>query len=132
MKIPKEYKNLNKYGLTPKTIKNLIPDRDKIQEKPFWRNNVISAWCLSDNTIHHAENIVYSTYDEYWLGVYDEDGKVEFNLYSYGGMCKYHPSEFLKPSEIENKDDLEIQVKFLKCINQLIDDGTFSLPNESR
>ena len=47
-------------------------------------------------------------------------------------MCKYHPSEFLKPNEIENKDDLEIQVKFLKCINQLIDNGTFSLPNESR
>lgn len=47
-------------------------------------------------------------------------------------MCKYHPSEFLKPNEIENKDDLEIQVKFLKRINQLIDDGTFSLPNESR
>ena len=132
MKIPKEYKSLNKYGLTPKAIKNLIPNKDKIQEKPFWRNNAISAWCLSDNTIHHAENIVYSMYDEYWLGVYDIDGEVEFHLYSYGGMCKYHPSEFLKPDEIENKDDLEIQVKFLKRINQLIDDGVFSLPNNNR
>ena len=132
MKIPKEYKNLNKYGLTPKTIKNLIPDINKIQEKPFWRNNVISAWCLSDNTIHSSDSIVYSEYAEYWLGIYDIDGKVEFNLYSYGGMCKYHPSEFLKPNEIENKDDLEIQVKFLKRINQLIDDGTFSLPNEKK
>lgn len=47
-------------------------------------------------------------------------------------MCKYKPSEFLKSDEIENKDDLEIQVKFLKRINQLIDDGVFSLPNESR
>ena len=132
MKIPKEYKNLNKYGLTPKTIKNLIPDRNKIQEKPFWRNNVISAWCLSDNTIYSNDSIIYSTYAEYWLGVYDIDGEVEFHLYSYGGMCKYHPSEFLKSDEIENKDDLEIQVKFLKCINQLINNGTFSLPNESR
>ena len=132
MKIPKEYDNLNKYGLTPTTIKNLIPNKDKIQEKPFWHNNAISAWCLSDNTIHHAENIVYSMYDEYWLGVYDIDGEVKFHLYSYGGMCKYHPSEFLKPSEIENKDDLEIQVKFLKRINQLIDDGVFSLPNNNR
>ena len=132
MKIPKEYENLNKYGLTPKTIQNLIPNKGKIQEKPFWHNNAISAWCLSDNTIHHSEDIVYSVYDEYWLGVYDIDGEVEFHLYSYGGMCKYNPSEFLKPSEIENKDDLEIQVKFLKLINQLIDDGTFSLPNESR
>lgn len=132
MKIPKEYKNLNKYGLTPKTIQSLIPNKNKIQEKPFWRNNVISAWYLSDNTIHHAENIVYSEYDEYWLGVYDIDGEVEFNLYSYGGMCKYKPSEFLKSDEIENKDDLEIQVKFLKRINQLIDDGTFFLPNEKK
>ena len=130
MKIPEEYKNLNKYGLTSKAIRNLIPDRDKIQEKPFRRNNVMSAWCLSDNTIHYSEDIVYSAYDEYWLGIYDEDGKVEFHLYSYGGWCKYHPSEFLKSDEIENKDDLEIQVKFLKRINQLIDDGTFSLPDE--
>lgn len=131
MKIPKEYKNLNKYGLTPKTIRNLVPNRNKIQKKPFWRNNVISAWCLSDNTIHHADDIVYSEYDEYWLGVYDIDGEVEFNLYSYGGMCKYYPSEFLKADEIENKDDLEIQVKFLKCINQLIDNGVFSLPKKN-
>lgn len=132
MKIPKEYENLNKYKLTPKTIKNLIPNKDKIQEKPFQHNNVISAWCLTDNTIHHADNIIYSEYAEYWLGIYDIDSKVEFNLYSYGGMCKYHPSEFLKSNEIENKDDLEIQVKFLKRINQLIDDGTFSLPNEKK
>lgn len=132
MKIPKEYENLNKYKLTPKTIKNLIPNKNKIQEKPFWHNNVISAWCLTDNTIHHADNIIYSEYAEYWLGIYDIDSKVEFNLYSYGGMCKYHPSEFLKSNEIENKDDLEIQVKFLKRINQLIDDGTFSLPNEKK
>ena len=137
MKIPKEYENLNKYGLTPKTIRNLIPNRDKIQKKPFWRNNVISAWCLSDNTIHSAKDDRYCTYDEYWLGVYDEDaksyaGKVRFHLSSYGGMCSYNISKFLKPNEIENKDDLEIQVKFLKRINQLIDNGTFSLPNESR
>ena len=138
MRIPKEYENLNKYGLTPKTIRNLIPNRDKIYKKPFWRNNVISAWCLSDNTMHHAENIVYySEYDEYWLGVYDEDansyaGKVRFHFSSYGGMCSYNISRFLKPSEIENKDDLEIQVKFLKRINQLIDNGTFSLPNDNR
>lgn len=138
MKILKEYENLNKYGLTPKTITNLIPNRDKIQEKPFWRNNAISAWCLSDNTIHSDENIIYSIYNEYWLGVYDEDannsyaGKVRFHLSSYGGMCSYHPSEFLKSDEIENKDDLEIQVRFLKCINQLIDNGTFSLSNKNR
>ena len=46
-------------------------------------------------------------------------------------MCKYHPSEFLKPDEIENKDDLEIQVKFLKRINELIDNGVFSLPKKN-
>lgn len=137
MKIPKEYENLNKYGLTPTTIRNLIPNRGKIQKRPFWRNNAISAWCLSGNTIHSAKDDRYGTYDEYWLGVYDEDaksyaGKVRFHLSSYGGMCGYNISGFLKSDEIENKDDLEIQVKFLKRINQLIDDGVFSLPNESR
>ena len=39
-------------------------------------------------------------------------------------------SEFLKSDEVENKDDLEIQVKFLKRINQLIDNGVFSLPKK--
>ena len=63
MKIPKEYKNLNKYGLTPKTIKNLIPNKNKIQENPFWYNYVISAWCLLDNTIHSNDSIIYSKED---------------------------------------------------------------------
>lgn len=131
MKIPKKYKNLNKYNLTPKDIRHLIPDREKITKKPFWRNNVVSAWCLSDNTYKEDDFMVY---DEYWLGVYDTDskaytGKVRFEFSSFGGMCGYNITKFLNPNEIENNHDLEIQVKFLNRINELIDNGTFRLPN---
>ena len=92
----------------------------------------LEVWRRSKNPLFFNIGELQSEYAEYWLGVYDIDGEVEFNLYSYGGMCKYHPSEFLKSDEIENKDDLEIQVKFLKRINQLIDDGIFTLPNYSK
>lgn len=129
MEIPKKYKDLNKYNLTPKDIRHLIPDREKIIKKPFWRNNVVSTWCLSDNTIHNSHKDDYMVYDEYWLGVYDTDGEVGFNLYSYGGMCRYNITKFLNSNEIENNHDLEIQVKFLNRINELIDNGTFRLSN---
>lgn len=134
MKIPKKYKDLNKYNLTPKDIRHLIPDREKITKKPFWRNNVVSAWCLSDNTMHNSHKDDLMVYDEYWFGVYDIDakvyaGKVRFEFSSFGGMCGYNITKFLNPNEIENNHDLEIQIKFLNRINELIDNGTFRLPN---
>lgn len=133
MQIPEKYKNLNKYNLTLKDIRHLIPDREKITKEPFWRNNVISAWCLSWNTAYNKYDVGYGLYDEYWLGVYDTDakiyaGKVRFYFSSFGGMCGYKITKFLKPDEIENKHDLEIQVKFLQRINELIDNGVFKLP----
>lgn len=134
MKIPEKYKDLNKYNLTPKDIRYLIPDREKITKKPFWRNNIVSAWCLSGNTIHNSYEDDFMVYNEYWLGVYDTDskayaGKVRFEFLSFGGMCRYNITTFLNPDEIENNHDLEIQVKFLNQINELIDNGTFRLPN---
>lgn len=42
----------NKYNIKPKDIEKMIVlDKDRLRKKPFWRNNVISAWCLSDEGI---------------------------------------------------------------------------------
>lgn len=133
MTVPKQYQNLNKYNLTPKLIRQLIPDREKIKKRPFWRNNVIAAWCISGTTIKTDADDRYGTYSEYWLGIYDENvkayaGQVRFYMTAYGGMCSYNITRFLQPSEIENADDLNIQIKFLTTVNDLIDRGVLKLP----
>lgn len=133
MEIPKKYKNLNKYDLTPKLVRRLVPNRTKITEKPFWRNDVISAWCISGSTAKSSEDEIYGAYDEYWLGIYDTDakayaGKVRFDFACWGGMGSYNVTSFLNPKEIQNNDDLMVQVNFLTVVNNLIENGTLSLP----
>lgn len=120
----------NKYNLTPAIIRKLKVNRDKINENYFWRNDVISAWCLSENTSTCDKDYEFCTYNEYWLGVYDEDaksyaGKIRVNFHAYGGMCSYNFKKFFNAQEIENDDDLKIQEMFIKKINELIDEGVF-------
>ena len=116
----------NKYNLTPAKIKKLKYNRELIGEPTFWRNNVISAWCISRNTIKNSKDDEFGTYDEFWLGIYDDDakayaGKLRIDFTSYGGMCGYNFKKFYDFSEIENEMDLEIQEKCLEVINTLID-----------
>ena len=119
----------NKYNLTVSDIKKLqIGNREKVKEPLFWRNNVLSAWCIIE-TAGKFEDA------EYWLGIYDEDapaykGKFRFNFSSHGGMCDYKFKKFFDFSEIENEYDLEIQEKFLSKINFLIDEGILVVPEE--
>lgn len=124
----------NKYNLTPKKIDALLVNRDLVKEPVFWRNNVIDAWCISANTIKNSRDEEFSTYNEFWLGVYDENaksyaGKVRHHFSAYGGMCSYNFKEFFNYQEIENEMDLEIQEKAIKKLNQLIDEGVLILPN---
>lgn len=38
----------NKYNLKPSDIRKMVViNRNRLQENPFWRNNVIHAWCLT-------------------------------------------------------------------------------------
>ena len=120
----------NKYNLTPAMIPKLSVDREKVKEPVFWRNNVIDAWCITLNTVKNYSDIEFCTYDEFWIGVYDEDakayaGKIQYYFSSYGGMCSYNISNFFDPSEIENEMDLQIQEKAVALLNQLIDEGVF-------
>lgn len=62
----------NKYNLTMKKINNLkIGDESKICEPLFWRNNVVSAWCISKDIGTDADKR-YGTDNSFWIGIYDE------------------------------------------------------------
>lgn len=122
----------NKYNLKPKDIQKMkVIDKERIKETPFWRNDVIGAWCLSENA-GTWEDIKYCSEDSYWIGIYDEDakayaGKIRLNCYAWGGMCAYNFKKFFDYSEIEHINDLEIQEKLLKRINWLLDEKILGL-----
>ena len=106
-----ESTNLNKYNLKPKDILNIeIIQKDFIHQKPFWRNDVIKAWCLSFNVGDTS----------FWLGIYD-DNKVNYHISCCDDMCNYNITEFFKDSEIETMADLECQIMIVKILNHLID-----------
>ena len=127
----------NIYGLTIPIIRQLRVDRNKITSEPFWRNNVISAGCLSGSTAQCAADDEFGATDEYWLGVYDEDakayaGKIRVTFSAYGGICEYIFKEFYNPQDIENELDLRIQEQFLRVMNDLIERGVFMMPEKTR
>ena len=122
----------NKFDLTIEDCKKLIiNDRVKITEKPFWRNDVIGAWCLSKNTAKNSGDHIYEygSYSEFWIGICDDE-KMGFGFHfsCYGGMCGYNFSKFFDPKEIENEDDLKVQELFLETINSLLDKRILALP----
>ena len=122
--VTRKAKVKNKYNLKPKDIqKAIVLDRSRLQQAPFWRNDVIGAWCLSAGI---GEGL-YEAQNSYWIGFYDEDakacaGKIRLKCSSYEGMCDYNFKKFFDYSEIENEVDLELQEKLLERINWLIDE----------
>lgn len=115
----------NKYNLKPSDIRKMVViDRNRLQENPFWRNDVIHAWCLTDG----AGKGLYDSMNDYWIGFYDENapayaGKTRFSVSTYEEMCSYKFNTFYRPSDIENLADLEIQEKLLDRMNWLLDEG---------
>lgn len=114
----------NKYNLKPGDItKAVVLDYDKLHKSPFWRNDVIKAWCLTGGSGkgYHGDWI-----DSFWIGFYDLDvefaGKIRFYCTSYEDMCGYEFKSFFDYSEIENEVDLELQEKLLEKINWMIDE----------
>lgn len=127
----------NKYNLTMADIKKLeIGDRSKIEKPLFWRNDVISAWCVSETTVKSKNDNIYGTYNSYWIGIYDEDcknkRKLKVDCSSDGGMCTYLFKKFFDYREIDNEIDLEIQEKLLSKINQLIDMGILIIKKKEK
>lgn len=124
----------NKYNLKPKDIERaIVLDKSCFKKKPFWRNDVIGAYCLSGTTIKSGKDAEFGTYNEYWVGFYDDNakayaGKIKLRCSSYGGMCHYEFSEFFNPEEIDCEIDLEIQEKLLTVYEFLIDNDIISIP----
>jgi hypothetical protein len=122
----------NKYNIKPKDIqKATIVDRARLTHHPFWRNDVIGAWCLSGG----AGSCIDDTWsNSYWIGFYDSDakayaGKIRVDCSSDFDMCSYKFKKFFDYSEIENEADLELQEKLLDKINWLIEEGIIKLNN---
>jgi len=133
----KSYMNLdlieqypNKYNLTPKNIKKLkVLDWENLKKKT-WFNKAMSkpCWCYTE---HSCTMMCYDYEDEFWIGFY-EDGKIDFNFSCREGMCRYKFDKFYDSKEIENKDDLDIQIKFIRYMNELIDNGVISKPEKEK
>ena len=124
----------NKYNLKPKDIqKAIILDYKRLKQPPFWRNDVVKAWCLSDG----AGKGYYGCMDSYWIGFYDKNakshaGKIKLSCTSYEDMCSYDFKKFFDPEEIENEVDLELQEKLLERLNWLIDEGIVEIPGAKK
>lgn len=100
---------------------------ERLLKKPFWRNDVVKAYCLSGS----------AGYDGYWIGFYDADaptyaGRICLRCHCWDGMGSYKFKKFFDPDEIENADDLHLQEKLLEVLNWLIDEGIVSIPGNKR
>ena len=121
----REPKVKNKYNLKPKDIQNAtVLDFERLKQPPFWRNDVVGAWCLSGGA---GKGLYGSWEDSYWIGFYDKDaksyaGKIRLSCSSHEDMCGYNFKKFFDYKEIENEADLKLQEKLLDRINWLIDE----------
>lgn len=114
----------NKYHLTPYSIQQLGVHREKVGEPLFWRNEQIKAWCVSGSTAKNEMDEDFGTYNDFWLGIYDDENiGIRLNFLSYGGMCKYTFEQFFNADSITCPIDLEVQEMCLAKVNELIDNG---------
>lgn len=120
----------NKYNLKPKDIqKATILDYERLKQPPFWRNNVVNAWCLSGGS---GKGYYGDWMNSYWIGFYDADakeyaGEIRLSCNAMEDMCNYNFKKFFDYSEIEYEVDLELQEKLLDRINWLIDEGIIDI-----
>lgn len=120
----------NKYNLKPKDIERaIILDYERLKQPPFWRNNVVKAWCLTGGS---GKGYYGDCMDSYWIGFYDADakvyaGKIRLDCTAMEDMCSYNFTKFFDYSEIGNEVDLEFQEKLLDRINWLIDEGIIEI-----
>lgn len=126
--LPRKPKVGNKHSLTLRDIEALkVGNYELVGSPTFWWNEIISAWCITESCGSPFAG------NDFWIGIYSQDapehsGKFRFWISCYGGMCNYNFNEFFNIKDIDCKDDLIIQEKFLKQINELIDKGILVKP----
>lgn len=110
----------NKYNLKPKDIENAeVLDRKRLKEKPFRRNEVIKAWCLSE-WIGDGEDRKYGTGNWYQI-TFCDSGEIKL-LCTCMEMLSYDFKTFFNAKEIDHENDLVLQEKLLNRLNWLIDE----------
>lgn len=110
----------NKYNLKPKDIECAeVLDRDRLKEKPFWRNDALMAWCLSE-WIGDEEDRKFDSGNEYHIAFYDS-GEIEL-FRACMSVISYDFKTFFNPNEIDHENDLILQEKLLDRLNWLIDE----------
>lgn len=120
----------NKYNLKPKDIeKAVILDYDRLHQSPFWRNDVVQAWCLTGGS---GKGYYGYWMDEYLVCFYDVDakayaGKIRLSCSAIEDMCNYNFERFYDYTEIDNEVDLELQEKLLERINWMIDEKIIAI-----
>lgn len=120
--IKKLSKVKNKYNLKPSDVKKfVVVNHDAIKDKPFWRNNVVKAYCLS-GCIADEKDYEFGAEAEWWIGFYD-DGHIDYMLTLDGGMVTYDIKEFYNIDNIDNLYDRNLQIEFLTALNWLLDSG---------
>lgn len=110
----------NKYNLKPKDIERaVVLDRNRLKEKPFRRNDVVKAWCLSA-WIGDEEDRKYGTGNWYQI-TFCDSGEIKL-LCTCMKMLSYNFKIFFNPNEIDHENDLILQEKLLDRLNWLIDE----------
>lgn len=123
----------NKYNLKPKDIERAtILDHDRLHYDPFWRNNVIKAYCLNGGV---GRGYYGDWMSSFWIGFYDNDapkhaGRIRMHCTAMEDMCSYKFKEFYNPKEIDYPIDLELQELLLEKINWMIDEGIIMIPKK--
>lgn len=108
----------NKYNLKFSDLAKLKVLDKKEFKKHSWRNKQIKAWCITRDIVANPKD-AYGTYDDgFFFGVYD-DGHIEANCTSYGGMCGYTFENFY--TDTDNIIDTRLHSEILRVINNLID-----------
>ena len=110
----------NKYNLKPKDIERAeVLDRDRLKEEPFWRNDVVKAWCLSE-WFGDEDDRKFGSGNEYDIAFYDS-GEIEL-FCSCTRVISYNFKTFFNQNEIDHENDLILQEKLLDTLNWLIDE----------
>lgn len=110
----------NKYNLKPKDIERAeVLDRERLKEKPFWRNDALKAWCLSEWVVNEDDR-KFGSGNEYDIAFYDS-GEIEL-FCSCMSVISYNFKTFFNPNEIDHENDLILQEKLLDRLNWLIDE----------
>lgn len=119
----------NTYNLTPENIKTVqVLNWDKLQ-KICWLNKAMAehgeVWCHLEGC--NRENTRYNDFNEAWFGFF-KNGKVDFHITAYEGMCKYNLKEFYNIAEMNHEADAMVQANTIRFMNSLIDAGIVSVP----